>query len=374
MAPSPTLQRYAIYTGGFLGPFSGQALGVILPEFGASFGLGVNQAALTLTVYLLPFALVMLFSTNLIRALSPSSVIYWAYAVTLACAVVLIATPWWWLFLVAYGVMGIANAFTTPVLQIVLKRITPAGELGGALGTYTAMQSLGILCAPFIAGLAAGVSWRLIFVLTLLGVLFVLLVKVPHVPAQPRTAARAEAIDWPVISAKMVGCYAIGVSVIGLAFIVALQAGNRFDLSPAARGLVVMCGGLASFIFSRQLGRKTDALGASKMVVLSLAVAALCTGLIPLLPSVWLLAPVWGITVLAAQTAQTSINMETLRARGGERVLSTVQAFRYFGSSSTPIIMLPLFNLYPVWGFGAAAAVILLALLAQLPGLRRGHA
>lgn len=364
MSASPRLQRTAIYIGGFLGPFAGQALGVILPEFGGSFGLSVPTASLTLTAYLLPFAVVMLFSTHLVRNLSPSRVILTAYAVTAACTVVLIFSPWWWLFLVAYGIMGIANAFTTPVLQIVLRRVTPPAQLGGALGTYTAMQSLGILATPLVAGLVAEISWRIIFGITFALVCGVLVIKVPHIAPTPPNKRAPAAIDWGATLANMLACYAVGASIIGSAFLIALQADNSFSTNATQRGLIVMCGGLAAALFARVLGQLSDRVGANRMLIASLTIAALSILLIPYAQSPWLLAALWGLTVLTGQTAQTCINVTTLQASGGERTLSTVQAFRYFGSASTPLLILPLFSHNALLGFALAASLLLVAVLA----------
>lgn len=361
MTASPRLQRTAIYIGGFLGPFAGQALGVILPEFGSSFGLSVPTASLTLTAYLLPFAVVMLFSTYLVRSLSPSRVILTAYAVTAVCALVLIFSPWWWLFLVAYSIMGIANAFTTPVLQIVLRRITPPAQLGGALGTYTAMQSLGILATPLVAGLVAEISWRIIFGITFALICGVLIIKVPYVSPATLNDHAKEPIDWSAILANMLACYAVGASIIGSAFLIALQADYSFSVNATQRGLIVMCGGLAAALFARTLGQLSDKVGATRMLIASLIIAALNVLLIPQTQSPWLLAALWGLTVLSGQTAQTCINVTTLRASGGERILSTVQAFRYFGSASTPLLILPLFSYAPTLGFALAAGLLFIA-------------
>lgn len=364
------MQRVALYLGGFMGPFAGQALGVILPEFATSFDITLSQASLTLSVYLLPFALVMLISTNLVRSQSPSRVVVVAFAVTLVAALVATLAPWWSLFLAAYAVMGIANAFTTPVLIVVLKRITPANQLGGVLGTYTAMQSLGILSAPLVAGLVADWSWRWLFVLTLAGALFILVVRLPHVPAQTAQTADKGDIVWLPIVVKMAACYAVGIAVIGMPFIIALRAGTVFSLGPTARGLVVMCGGIAAFLFSRYMGKLASRVGAARMLTGALAVAGVGMALLPLMPWLAAVALVWAATMLAAQTAQTSINMETLKAAGGERMLSTVQAFRYFGSSSTPLLIYPIYTAQPIAAFVVAGAILGVAAAAQLLGTR----
>ena len=363
------LQRLAIYVGGFVGPFTGQTLAVILPEFGQSFGISLSQARWTLTAYLLPFALVMLFSTHLIKNLPPSRVIMWAYWFMVADCVVLIVSPSWVVFVIGYCLMGIANAFTTPVFQIVLQHITPPEKLGSALGTYTAMQSSGIFFAPLAAGVLVLFNWRYLFVFSLVCMVLIVVVRVPFVPAEVKTAEHT-GVDWKNATAGMVGCFAVGFSVVGLGFLTALFAGDQFGLTPPQKGFVVMCGGLAAFIFSRPLGALSDRIGVKTVLVGSLVVSAVGLAVIPVTPHAVVLGLVWGVCVLAAQGAQTAVNVLTLRGRGGRQVISTVQAFRHFGTSSAPALMLPVYTASQGLGFWVPAAIVVAAMVSQL-ALRR---
>ncbi|AGF71962.1 MFS transporter [Corynebacterium halotolerans] len=360
-------QQAAILAGGFLGPFTGQSLAVILPQFADSFGITLGQAALTMSFYLFPFATLMLFSTWLVRRISPTKVVLTAYTVVLSAAVILTITPVWWLFLITFALAGSANAFTMPVLQIILKRTTPPEKLGSALGTYATMQSLGLLSAPLVSGLASVVNWRLTYVLVAVVALFIVVVQVPYLPAQPvddgaDTGRRF--FSWAEII-HMLTCFAIGFGLIGMSFLVALHVGEAFGLGSVGRGLVVMCGGLGAFLLVRAVGRAADAAGARTVMLASLLGGVVMLVLLPVVPSVWFVALLWGGATLAAQGVQITVNLLVLRSPKGTTMISTVQAFRFFGSSATPVLLLPVYQGHVGWSFWVPALGLVAALALQ---------
>lgn len=361
------LRMSAIYVGGFIGPFSGQAIAVILPDVAETFDISLEQAAFTMAAYLVPFATVMLVSTRLVRNLRPARVIIAAYVMTLLGALTCILTPVWGLFLLGYVIMGISNAFTLPVLQVMLRQIIPPDRLGSALGTYAAMQSLGMLSAPLVAGVSTLVGWQNMFLVVFLAALWVLIIRTPDIPppGDHPGAGDARIRWWPVI-VHMISCLGIGFGLIGMGVITSLWAGDAFGLDAPARGAVIMCGGLAAFVFSRSIGRLADRWGARRVLLTSIVVGAIALLIIPLAPAVGLLAAVWSITTLAAQGMQMSINLSVLQSPGGTSLISTVQAFRFYGSSLTPLILLPIYTTSATWAFWVPALVLAVILLLQV--------
>lgn len=370
---SPTrLQMWTTYLGGFIGPFAGQSLAVILPAVAATFAISLEQAALTMTFYLVPFATVMLVSTRLVRSVRPRTVILAAYAVTVPAVAVVILTPQWWLFSVAFAVMGVANAFTLPVFQVMIRQIVPPDRLGAALGTYAAMQSFGMLSAPVVAGAAVAVNWQLMFLVVLAASVWVMVAGLPDTPA-PIVAERrgGGAVRWWATAVHMLTCLVIGTGLIGAGMLVALSVGERFGLASFGRGLVVMCGGLSAFFFARQIGKLADARGPRPLLLGSLATGAAAIALIPVAPAVWLVAVAWALVILSAQGLQMSVNLLVLRSPGGTSLLSSVQAFRFYGSSLTPVILLPVFLEMPSAAFWFVSAALLLIMGLQLISGRR---
>ena len=357
------LQLAAILVGGFVGPFTGQALAVVLPEFAGTFDISVSQAAMTMTAYLLPFATMMLFSGRLTRKIHPHKVVQAAYVVTLPLALFLLVTPSWGLFLIAFATIGIANAFTTPVLQIMLRELVPAHSLGKALGTYAAMQSLGMLSAPLVAGMSASISWRLTFLVTAASALFILIARLPVVPP-PSTSKQnvAGRVQWLPTIIHMFSGFIVGIGIIGLGFMTSLHVGDKFDLDPAARGLVIMCGGLAAFFASRKIGDMADKFGVRAVLIVSALIATVTLAVLPIAPWIILVAVLWAISVAAAQGIQATVNLAVIGSPGGSSLLSTVQAFRFFGSAAAPVVFLPIYM-----GIGSAAfwvSAVSLALIA----------
>ncbi|GAB3692190.1 MFS transporter [Corynebacterium nasicanis] len=360
------LQTAAILTGGFVGPFTGQALAVVLPEFAETFGISVSRAAWTISAYLLPFSVMMLVSGRLVRRIHPHKVVWAAYALTLPMALLLLVTPSWPLFLACYATIGVANAFTTPVLQNILRELAPPERLGQAMGTYAAMQSLGMLTAPLVAGLSSLVSWRLTFLVTAAAALFILLARLPVVPPPASSPQRVSGrVQWGPTAIHMVTGFVVGAGIIGLGFLTALQVGEAFGLGPVGRGLVVMCGGAAAFLASRRIGAMADHYGTRTVLVASGILAAAALFLLPIAPWAVVAALVWACAVAAAQGIQATVNLAVINAPGGTSLISTVQAFRFFGSATAPVLFLPIYLAIGPAAFWVAAVALLVAAALQ---------
>lgn len=57
--PASRATRAALYAGGFIGPFGGGMVVVLVPELRDAFGISTGLASLALTVYLVPFAVLL---------------------------------------------------------------------------------------------------------------------------------------------------------------------------------------------------------------------------------------------------------------------------------------------------------------------------
>lgn len=360
------LRLITIYLGGFIGPFSGQSIAVILPDVAESFSITLEQAAFTMSAYLFPFATVMLVSTRIVRRLRPRRVVLTAYLFTLIGSTICILSPTWIPFLLGFMIMGIANAFTMPVLQVMLRQLVPSDQLGGSLGTYAAMQSLGMFSAPLIAGVATLANWQLMFGIVFGGAVWVLIVQIPDVPPPINLEeSNPGRIPWGPTLTHMISCLMIGFGIIGVALLTALSVGDRFGVDSVGRGLVIMLGGLAAFVLATRVGKLADFLGPKRVLLGSTAVGIVALLLVPLVPSLWLVAACWALAILAAQGMQTCINLVVLRSPGGVSILSSVQAFRFYGSSLTPLILLPIYLQAENWAFWIPALCLLGILILQ---------
>ena len=77
------------------------------------------------------------------------------YVLFAAASVVCALAPNLWVFLAARAVMGVANAFITPLLVAGLAEVVAPALFGRAVGIYSSFQAAGGALAPIIGGLAA---------------------------------------------------------------------------------------------------------------------------------------------------------------------------------------------------------------------------
>ncbi|AWB82399.1 hypothetical protein C3B44_08570 [Corynebacterium yudongzhengii] len=98
------------------------------------------------------------------------------------------------------------------------------------------------------------------------------------------------------------------------------------------------------------------------MLIYSLIVSSVGVFLLAVAPGPVMLAACWVTATLACQGVQTCVNVLVLNNPRGSAFLSTVQAFRFFGISATPAVLIPVFG-YSVAGAFLLPAVVVLVTL-----------
>ncbi|OQQ30717.1 MFS transporter [Prescottella equi] len=366
--PRATLQRSALYAGGFLGPFGGGVVTSMLPEIGDGLGTDAAAAASSLTAYLLPFALVMLVSGTLGARWGRMRTVRVAYGVYLAASLACFAAPTLELFLGARVLQGCANAFTTPLLLATLAAMTPQHKLGRALGAFGALQAAGQTSAPLIGGLAAEADWRLAFLAIALVAALLGAVGLPDaartIPADTgarlRDALRPDVLRVGVVA--LLGWGALG----GLGFLLAFRAEDVFGMSPAARGLLLTGFGVAGILTARPVGTLIDRIGARRTVVLGAVAGATLVAVAGTVGYVAVAAIAWFVAGVASQFLLVGVNAAVLGAEGGNRggAVSVVQSFRFSGAALAPLTLTPMYATHP-----SASFLVPALLLAILPPL-----
>nr|BFF04205.1 MFS transporter [Streptoalloteichus tenebrarius] len=374
-----------LYAGGFLGPFGGGVVASMLPELGTAFSVSPGTASLSLTSYMVPFAVLMLFSGTLGERWGARRTVRVAYVVyvlaSLLCALATTST----VFLAGRAVQGAANAFTTPLLLAALAGITPRERLGRTLGLFASLQAAGQTTAPLVGGLAAEASWRWAFV----GVAFVggalTALGLPDRPrgaeagdvggaaptptARLRTAWRPAVLRVGLVALAGWGCLG------GLSFLVAMRLDDHFGLGAGVRGLLLTGYGVVGLLTARWVGRAVDRVGARRCVLTGAGVGAVLlvgVGLAPWLPVVAL---AWAVAGAATQLILVGLNTLVLSASGGNRggAVSVVQAFRFLGGALAPTAFVPVYALHPVAAFLVPAAVVALTAPVALPHQEKLH-
>jgi MFS family permease len=365
-----------LYTGGFLGPFGAGMVTPVLPEIGADFHTTTGAAALSVTAYMVPFAVLMLVSGTLGQrwgAVRTTRVAYLGYLV--ASLVCVLPGPFW-LFMVARAGQGAANSFTTPLLLAAVAEVVPRERLGRALGLFGSFQAAAQTTAPLVAGLMAAASWRYAFLTSAVAAAVLAAVGLPAVVAD---RSRPNARQTTLRSAWRPAVLRIGVAGFlgwgclgGLGFLVSFRAQDFFGLAAGGRGALLTVFGVTGILTARLVGQLVDRWGGRRSVVLGMTTGGLLLAGVGLVPSVAGAAVLWGLAGVSSQFVLVGVNSLALSS-GGNRAgaVSVVQACRFLGAAATPAVFTPTYHADPLVSFLVPAGLLIAGTPAVL-GRTRG--
>jgi MFS family permease len=365
---SPTL---ALYVGGFLGPFGGAVLAVLIPELRDAFGATTAEVALAIPAYLVPFAALQLVSGTIGERLGRRRVVragYVAYAIFSVAAAV---APSLGVFMAFRALSGAANAFLTPLVLAGLAEVVPRERLGQTVGTFAAVQTAAIALSPLCGGLLGEIDWRMAFLVPAVVAAALAFIPPPDAvrgaDAQPARLRSAFTRRVAMLSAIAFAGY---ISVTGIGFLVAIRAADAFGLSSGSRGLLLATFGVAGMVLGRPAGGLVDRFGRVPVAVCG---AVICSGLIVSLGeagSPGLLAGLWFAAGAGSTLVWAGVNTMAVEAVPGNRAgaTSVISAFKFAGNAAAPLIWLPLYGEH--LAFAGAGLVSLLA-AGLLVGLHR---
>ena len=363
---------WPLYVGGFMGPFGGAMVNAMLPELAASLGTSVGTAATAVTWYMIPFSTLMLVSGTvgarfgLARAIR---VAFITYAVASAiCVVATAPVP----FLGGRMLQGAANAFTTPLLLALIAELVPPQRLGRALGTYAACGAAGQAFAPFVGGVAAGVDYRWAFGLSAVAAVTLAAITPTGRAAFGASGARGVAsasgaagaagknsrpsvpgLRWrellnPRLALACLTGFAGQFTATAVMLVAALTASDRFELEPAARGVVVATFGMAGSVSGRSIGKLADRVGTTRTGIRALLLLGAAALALPLAP--WVVALVAAVALAGVGATSTRVLTNTLSMQSTPSnpagATSVALAVSFVGSALTPFL-LPLYHWRP---------------------------
>jgi MFS family permease len=355
---------FPLYVGGFLGPFGGGVVAVLIPQLRDAFDATTGEVAASIPAYFVPFAVVQLVSGTIGERMGRRRVVrtgYIAYALATAAAA---ATSTIGLFLATRAGSGAANAFLTPLVLAGLADVTPRERLGRAVGTFAAVQTAAIALSPAVGGLLGEIDWRLAFIAPAAVGMALAFVPPPdadrlagHEPARLRSVLTRRV---GVLSAAAFAGYA---GVTSLGFLVALRCADAFGLGSGARGGVLAGFGVAGMVAGRPSGRLVDRFGRISVTVAGAAASAVLVALIGAAGSVSGLTALWIGAGAASALLWAGLNTLTVEEVPSNRAgaTSVVSAFKFAGNAAAPAMWLPLYARDVRLAFlaaGAAAALV----------------
>jgi MFS family permease len=355
---SERARRGALYAGGFLGPFGGGVLTVLIPDLRAEFDVSTAVASAVVPAYVVPFATLQLVSGTLGERFGVARTIRLAYVAYALASLLAAAATGFGVLLAARALQGAANAFTTPLLLAALAADTPAGRLGRAMGAFAAVQTAGVVSAPLVGGIAGHVDLRLVFLGPALAALVLALVRLPSAAAR---AAHAEPPSFRSAVNRRVAwlagaAFLAYLAVTGLGFLVALHAADEFGLGATSRGLLLAGFGLAGVVAGPIAGRLVERSNQSRIAVLGALGCAVMVPLLGIAGTPLGLATAWVGAGMGSAVLWTGLNTLAVEAapanRGG--AVSFIGAWKFAGHAAAPAVWLPLYSIRASVAFAAA--------------------
>ena len=345
-----------LYIGGFLGPFGGGMVAVLVPELRDAFDATTGAVAASIPAYLVPFAALQLVSGTVGERLGRRRVVFTGYVFYALFMVAGALSPGIGAFLVCRALQGTANAFLTPLLLAGLADEVPPRQIGRAVGTFAAVQTAAVALSPLVGGLLGAIDWRLAFLVP--AVVAVGLAFLPPRDGAPRDEIpRLRSVVTPRVGLLSAAAFAGYAGVTGVGCLVAVLAADEFGLGSVERGVLLAGFGVAGMLLGRTAGGAVDRFGRVPVVLVGTGVCAALVALLGIAPTAGWLAALWFATGLGSALVWAGINTLAVEAVPGNRAggTSVVSAFKFAGNAAAPVMWLPLYHIDPTVGFVGAA-------------------
>jgi MFS transporter, ACDE family, multidrug resistance protein len=389
-----TLSQWQIapfHLGAAIGPMGGGALPIIFAILMGAFDVDRATLSLALPAYMFPYAAVQIVSGSISDLTSRRSSILVGFTAYGACTM-LAALSWSFeIFILSQILQGATNAFTTPLLMATLGDVMPKERTGRTMGMFSTLNMAGQSGAPLLAGLLAGTSWRLVYVVVALiawGLAvwyFAWFRKYGHmVPDRPRAATfRADlgriwqAVGLTLFLLASLSFLANG-AMRGPSYLFAEFMRDMWGTGVGFSGVALGMYGIAGLILGPLAGLAVERTGIFKGAAISMIGIAFALILLGLSPGEYWFAAgnfVLGAFGIAAWASLNTLVVQAMPSHRGT-ASSIFGSTKFLAQAVSPVWFTPLYDAVdPTMIFYAAAvmAVLLLLPLAILRG-RLGHA
>lgn len=368
-------KRLAVLSGGYIGPLSGNAVLAMIPVLKTEFGASAEEILVSITFFMLPFALFNLFSGTISDVYGRRRMLTIGFLVYAMGCVFCVLSSDLTSFYLSRSVQGVGYAFVNPVLLAVLGDMTPPHERGKVMGYFGAFTTAGIATGPMIAGFLTPYDWRWMFVLV--GVLAVgvsLWIRTACTVSRPnpdalrdlRENVRTAVSNRAVITLCALGFLTFLCYMGALGFLSDHLSIPPLSMDEGSIGLLVGMSGVAGMFAAPLGGRLVDARGRAFTAAIGFGVVGLAF-LSLYFSTDWLRYAgsllVFGTGTAFIWAALLTITVEVIPQLKGT-VSSVFNSSRFFGYSLAPLVFAPI---YSVGGFGLLLLVGVALTLVALP-------
>ncbi|MGM0929126.1 MAG: MFS transporter [Actinomycetota bacterium] len=354
----------------------------VLPQFAASFDVGVAAASVIVSVFALTRLVFAPVGGALVGRWGERRVYLTGLLIVAASTGACAMAQDYWQLLIFRGLGGLGSTMFTVSAMALILRLAPPNGRGRVSSLYAGTFLMGGILGPVVGGLLAGFGLRMPFVVYALALLVAaavvaVLLKKPA----PRTAEDGpapvamelrEALSDPGYRAAVVSAFANGWATFGVRMaLIPLFAAAVLGAGPATAGLalaVFAVGNAMALTFS---GRLADTVGRRPLVVAGLTVAGLAIaaiGFIDSVPAFVAASVIAGFgSGLLGPAQQAAVGDIIGTDRTGGKVLAVFQMGTDAGAIIGPVLAGMLADrLNYAWAFGVTGAVMLASALLWL--------
>lgn len=357
----------------------GGALPIIFAILMGAFDVDRATLSLALPAYMFPYALVQIVSGSISDLTSRRSSILIGFTAYGACTM-LAGLSWSFeVFIFSQMLQGATNAFTTPLLMATLGDVMPAQRTGRTMGMFSTLNMAGQSGAPLLAGLLAGVSWRLVYIVVGL-IAWSLAVwylawfrKYGHlVPNRPRAATFRADLGriWQAagLTLFLLAClsFLANGSMRGASYLFAEFMRDTWSTGVGFSGIALGMYGIAGLTLGPLAGLIVERIGIFKGAAISMAGIAGALILLGLAPGEYWFAAGNFLLGAFAIAAWASLNTLVVQAMPSHRgtASSIFGSTKFLAQAVSPVWFTPLYDsIDPTMIFYVAALMAVLLLL-----------
>jgi MFS family permease len=264
----------------------------------------------------------------------------------------------------ARALQGVGAAFLMTLSMALMRETAQANQLGSAMGLLGTASALGTVLGPSIGGwLVSWSGWQSIFWVQLpMALATCVLVYRLLPPALPREGSpHVAGVTWwsgdlvaPLLCNTWVAAVMMSTLLVGPFYL-----GKGLGLTDVEVGLVMSMGPMISIVFGVLAGKRVDAWGSQRVLIMGLALLAAGALLLSFMPG-WLGLPgyVLSIAVLTPgyqlfQAANQTATLANVTSRGRGSVSGLLGLSRNVGLMAGASLMGRVFE----WGTGASDVV-----------------
>jgi predicted MFS family arabinose efflux permease len=141
-----------LYIGAIVGPMGGFGMVPLIPVLAQSWSLEFATAALSITMYMVPFIVFQVFSGSIAQIFDVRKTLLVGFAAYTAGALLTAFSTNFLSFILCRIIQGIGAAFLSPIIMALIGVLVPAKHIGKAMGGLGLAYTIGVTMGPLISG------------------------------------------------------------------------------------------------------------------------------------------------------------------------------------------------------------------------------